>query len=74
MSKLKLLTAKELEKIVVSLGFIKTRTKGSHSFYKHEDGRTTVIPFHINKTLPRPLLRAIINEIEITIDEFNKLI
>lgn len=52
----------------------KVRQKGSHAFYRHADGRTTTIPFHSNKSLARPLIRVILNEINITIEEYNELI
>ena len=74
MSRLKLLTAKEFEKILLQLGFIKQRQKGSHAFYKHPDGRTTVLPFHTGKTLTRPTICAVIREIKITINDYNALI
>jgi len=56
------------------LGFVKLRQKGSHAFYRHADGRTTTIPFHTGKDLPRPLLRDILREINLSIDEYNNLI
>ena len=74
MSRLVLVTAAELEKMLFDLGFIKIRQKGSHAFYRHSDGRTTTIPFHSGKDLPRPLLRAILREINVGIDEYNDLI
>lgn len=73
MSKLKLITAVALEKLLCKIGFVKTRQKGSHAFYRHHDGRTTVIPFHLGKDLPRPILRTILREISLSIDEYNKL-
>jgi predicted RNA binding protein YcfA (HicA-like mRNA interferase family) len=45
MSRLKLIDAYQLELFLLSLGFAKLRTKGSHSFYKHKDGRYTTIGF-----------------------------
>ena len=69
MSKLTLIDAYSLEKMLFNLGFEKTRQRGSHAFYRHPDGRTTTIPFHIGKDLPRPLLREILREINISIDE-----
>lgn len=74
MSKLQLIKANELEKILYNLGFEKIRQRGSHAFYRHKDGRTTTIPFHTNKELPRPLLRVILQEINVSIDEYNKLL
>ena len=74
MSKIKLIDAKRLEKLLLGLGFAKVRQKGSHAFYRHADGRTTTIPFHIAKDLSRPTLRAILSEIGISVEEYNELI
>ena len=74
MSRLILKDAKTIEKLLLMLGFVKKRQKGSHAFYKHIDGRNTVIPFHSNKNIARPLLRKILNEAQIDIDEYNDLI
>ena len=74
MSRLVLISAAELEKLLFKLGFLKTRQKGSHASYRHLDGRTTTIPFHKGKDLSRPLLRDILREINISVDEYNKLI
>ena len=73
MSRLVLIRATEMEKILFKLGFDKVRQKGSHAFYRHADGRTTTIPFHSGKDLPRPLLRDILKEINISIDDYNGL-
>lgn len=61
-----------MEKLLFHLGFEKVRQKGSHAFYKHKDGRTTTVPHHGNRILARPLIREILREIEITIDDYNK--
>ena len=66
--------ARTMEKILYHIGFQKVRQKGSHAFYRHADGRTTTIPFHSSKSLARPLIRVILNEINITIEEYNELI
>jgi len=74
MTQLKLLTAVELERLLFRLGFAKVRQKGSHAFYRHEDGRTTTIPHHSGKDLPRPLLRTILREISLSVDEYNAIV
>ena len=74
MSRLILITANEMEKLLLKLGFVKVRQRGSHVFYRHPDGRITTVPFHVGKDLPRPLIRDIIREINISIDEYNNLI
>ena len=71
MSKLKLVNAKTMEKLLLLLGFEKVRQKGSHAFYRHADGRNTTIPHHKARMLARPLIREILREIEITIDDYN---
>ena len=72
MSKLQIVDAERMEKILYYLGFNKIRQKGSHIFYKHPDGRTTTIPHHKGRVLSRPLIREILREIEITIDEYHQ--
>jgi predicted RNA binding protein YcfA (HicA-like mRNA interferase family) len=71
LSRLKLINAKTMEKLLLRLGFEKVRQKGSHAFYRHPDGRVTTVPHHKAKVLARPLIREILREIEITIDDYN---
>lgn len=71
MTQLKLLTAGKFERLLFKLGFVKVRQKGSHVFYRHPDGRTTTLPHHSGKDLPRPLLRAILREISLSVEEYN---
>jgi len=71
LSRLKLINAKRMEKLLLRLGFEKVRQKGSHAFYRHRDGRITTVPHHKAKALARPLIREILREIEITIDDYN---
>jgi len=74
MSRLKLVSAKKMEKLLFHLGFEKVRQKESHAFYRHSDGRTTTLPHHGNRMLLRPLLREIIREIEVTIEQYDELL
>jgi predicted RNA binding protein YcfA (HicA-like mRNA interferase family) len=74
MSKLPLITAKELIKILLKLGFDLKRQKGSHKFFQHKDGRTTVIPDHGTEQLDRGLLNKIIKQdLMITVEAFLKI-
>jgi predicted RNA binding protein YcfA (HicA-like mRNA interferase family) len=72
LSKLKIVSASKLEKLILRLGFKKVRRKGSHVFYRHPDGRITTIPHHKGRVLARPLIREILREIEISIEDYNK--
>lgn len=74
MSKLQLIDARKMEKLLLNLGFIKTRQKGSYAFFRHKDGRTTTVPYHSSKDLARPLIRIILNDIKLGVQEYNGLI
>ena len=72
MSKLTLISSKDMVKILERLGFNEVRQKGSHKSFRHIDGRTTVVPFH-GEDLGRGLLRKILKDIEISPDEYEEL-
>lgn len=72
MSKPPVLKAKELIKILEKLEFTNTRSKGSHYFFRHKDGRTTVVPVHPGKTIGLGLMRSILNDLKISVDELKK--
>jgi predicted RNA binding protein YcfA (HicA-like mRNA interferase family) len=72
LTKLQLIDAKKMERLLLDLGFAETRQKGSHAFYRHPDGRTTTIPHHKGVVLARPLIREILREIELTVEDYNK--
>lgn len=71
MTKLPIVDARTMDRILRALGFSPVRQKGSHVFYRHPDGRTTV-PHHSARDLARPLIREILNEIEISPEEFER--
>lgn len=70
MMKIPLLSSKALCRFLEKEGFKQIRQKGSHRFYRHPDGRTTVVPMHSNKQIKRSLLRGILNEIRMSRDDF----
>lgn len=72
MPKLVPIKPKNLIKIIHKLGFQQRDAQGSHIFFKHADGRTTVIPVH-NKDVSKGLLRKILNDIELSVKEYDKL-
>jgi predicted RNA binding protein YcfA (HicA-like mRNA interferase family) len=62
-----------MEELLFLLGFKRVRQKGSHVFYRQPDGRNTTIP-HKGKVLARPLIREILREIEITVDDYREFL
>lgn len=72
--RLPMLKTKDVVRVLKNLGFIEVRTRGSHIFFKHPDGRTTLIPRHGGEDIGRGLLRQILREINLTPKEFSKLL
>jgi predicted RNA binding protein YcfA (HicA-like mRNA interferase family) len=61
--KLPILNAKEAEKILVALGYVLIRTKGSHHIYG-KGGDRFVLPFHSGKDLHPKIVKSLINLLE----------
>ena len=68
--KLPLLSSKELCSFLEQVGFEEIRQKGSHRFYRNKEGVGTVVPVHTNKDIGRGLLKAILDEIGMSREEF----
>ena len=75
MTKLPLLKPAELIRVLDKLGFQLIRQKGSHMFFRHPDGRTTIVPNHPGEDVDRGLLIKIIRkDLLIGRDEFLKYV
>lgn len=72
MPKLVPIQPKKFIKILHRLGFEQRDAQGSHVFIRHPDGRTTVIPVH-NRDISRGLLRKILNDIQLSVQEYDRL-
>lgn len=68
--KVPVLKPREVIQILLSLGFIEIRRKGSHAQFRHPDGRGTTVPFHAGRDIAPALLRQIAKDIDLTIEEF----
>ena len=69
--KLPLLNAQELSRILKKLGFDLKRQEGSHMFFSHPDGRTTVVPNHGREDIDRGLLNKIVkHDLKMEREEF----
>lgn len=55
------------------LGFKQIRQKGSHAFFEHSDGRTTVIPLH-DEIKIRLLTKIVKKDLKLEMSEFLKII
>lgn len=72
MPKLISIKPKKLIKILISMGFVERDAQGSHVFFRHKDGRTTVVLIH-NRELSKGLLRKILNDVQLSVEEYEKL-
>jgi len=73
-TKVPIVKVKILEELLFYIGFEAKRQSGSHIYYRHPDGRYTTLPHHGNQDLGRSLIRQILREIEITPEEFIRLL
>jgi predicted RNA binding protein YcfA (HicA-like mRNA interferase family) len=63
----------EVVRILERLGYVKTCQKGSHIIFVHANGGQVqpVVPMH-NRDLKKGMLRSIIRQTGLTVDEFIK--
>jgi predicted RNA binding protein YcfA (HicA-like mRNA interferase family) len=71
MSKLTIISSRDMAKLLGKLGFEEIRQRGSHKNFKHKDGRATVIPFH-GEYLGRGLIRKILNDIDLSVKNMKR--
>ena len=65
------ISPKKLIKLLAKEGFVNVKTKGSHYFFLHPiSRRSTSVPLHGNKDIGVGLLRKILQDIEMPVDEF----
>jgi len=74
MTRLPSLTGEQVVKALGKAGFQVLRQKGSHVYLKHNDGRATVVPIHKGESVGRGLLRKIMQDAELSREEFLKLL
>ncbi len=49
------------------------RIKGSHHFLKHPDGRCTVVPVHGGEIIGVGLMKTVLDDAEMTAEQFLEL-
>ena len=74
MTRLPALTGEQVIKALEKAGYQTVRQKGSHVYLTHADGRATVVPIHKSETIGRGLLRKILRDTELSIEEFTALL
>ena len=74
MSKLPALTGTEVVAALERAGFSVIRTRSSHHFMRHPDGRTTMVPVHAGETIGPGLMSKILRDCDLSRDAFSSLL
>lgn len=74
MSRLPRLKGREVIRALESAGFLVERVRGSHFRLKHSDGRVTSVPVHAGEIIGPGLLRSILRDVDISVEDFLKLL
>ena len=66
-------TAREVISVLERAGFRLARQSGSHKIYKNEVGRRVTVPYHTGQILHPKVLKSILLDSGLTIDQFQSL-
>ena len=72
--KLPRLKPNEIIKVLEKLGFFLSRQSGSHKIFKNRKGKRVTVPYHSGKTLHPKVLKSILKDADITVEELKKLL
>jgi len=70
MVKMPVLNAREVIAVLRRLGFEVDHVTGSHYIMRHSDGRRAVVPYHGGRDIKQGVLRAIIRQAGVSVEEF----
>lgn len=75
MPKLPIISGKRLLRVFKKNGYQVIRQKGSHVFIEGAEGENgTVIPVHGNEDLGKGLLKSILNDLNLSVEELIEMI
>ncbi len=66
------ISSRRLIQLLEREGFAWVKTKGSHRYFLHTDGRTTSVPVHGGQEIGIGLLRPILRDVHWSVEEFQK--
>lgn len=72
--KLPRVTADDVIKALERIGFFFSRQSGSHKIYKNKEGKRATVPYHSGKILHLKVLKSILNDADLTVEEFKELL
>jgi predicted RNA binding protein YcfA (HicA-like mRNA interferase family) len=72
--KLPRITADDVIKVLERIGFFFSRQRGSHKIYKNKEGKRVTVPYHSGKILHPRVLKSILSDTDLTVEEFKELL
>jgi predicted RNA binding protein YcfA (HicA-like mRNA interferase family) len=68
------LTGKQIEKALLKAGWYLHHSRGSHFYYRHTEhkGKQITLPIHAGETMPQKTLGYILEQADLTLEEFMK--
>ncbi len=72
--KLPRIAADKVIKALERVGFVLTRQSGSHKVYKNKKGVRITVPYHSGKIIHPKLLKNILKDADLTVDQFKELL
>lgn len=70
MPKYPVLNPREIISVLKIFGFVEVRQKGSHKQFQHKDGRFTTILYHKGRDISPILLKKILSDTKIELNDF----
>jgi predicted RNA binding protein YcfA (HicA-like mRNA interferase family) len=64
----------DLRNVIEARGYVRQRRVGSHNTFRNSEGLVIVIPDHGSQMIVRSLLRKIIRDLGLGVDEYTALI
>lgn len=74
MPRLPRLTAREIVAALEKLGFSLARQSGSPIIYKNVSGKRVTVPFHASRILHPKVLKSILRDADLSIENLEKLL
>jgi predicted RNA binding protein YcfA (HicA-like mRNA interferase family) len=72
-NKLPRVSASEAIRVLEKAGYFLARQSGSHKIYKNAEGRRATVPYHSGKELHPKILKSILRDADLTVEEFLEL-
>jgi predicted RNA binding protein YcfA (HicA-like mRNA interferase family) len=67
------ITAPEAINALEKAGFVLVRQSANHKIFRNKDGRRVTVPYHSRKVLHPKILKSILKDADLTLEEFKDL-